>query len=640
MSRNQAEIVSNRKTWHRNLARTFALEQWSEKGLALLGSIPILITLAITFILLLETVFFFQDVSLWQFLTDTQWTPMFAANAQYGIWVLASATLMVSVIAALTAIPIGVLGAVYLAEYATPYVRRFLKPALEALSGIPTVVFGYFALLFFTPFLRNFFPELSAFNSLSAGIMVGILITPTISSLSEEALRNVPKTFRDGAYALGFTKSEMVIKILIPAAFPGIIASITLAISQAMGETMIVAIAAGQNPNLTLNPLVPVETMTAFIIQMSLGTVTFGSTAFKTIFTVGTVLFLITLTLNSFGNWLTRRTQKDLAGILTPKAESPESHPPARSAAEEIAFTQTLRERTKKTQEKIATQPYRLWREEAFRILALVAAFMGILVLLVLFFDLAKRGLPQIDWQFLTSFSSRKADESGILAPLMGTIWLLVLTAIFVIPIGVGAAIYLEEYYSDNWLSRFIEINIANLAAVPPIIYGLLGLELFVRYLKPLTGGGTILAAGLTLTVIVLPTVIIASRSALRDIPESIREGGVAVGMTKGQLLRHLVVPAAIPGLLTGILLALSRAVGETAALIAVGAAASVRFIPDLQSQYTALPVQIFYWLQEVDTEVQNNAAAATIVLIILVLVFNLAAVFLREFYRREFNSF
>jgi len=243
-----------------------------------------------------------------------------------------------------------------------------------------------------------------------------------------------------------------------------------------------------------------------------------------------------------------------------------------------------------------------------------------------------------IDWAFLPTFSSRKAQVSGILAPLMGTVWLFILTAILIVPVGIGAAIYLEEYYPDNWLSRIIEINIANLAAVPSIIYGLLGLELFVRFLKPITGGATILSAGLTLAVIVLPTVIIASRSALRDIPQSIRQGGSAVGMTKGQMLRYLVVPAALPGLLTAILLALSRAVGETAALIAVGAVAAVRFIPELTSQYTALPVQIFYWLQEADTEVQNNAASATIVLIVAVLLLNVVAVILRDFYRREFT--
>lgn len=636
MTSKQADMESQAKSWQRNIARTFAIEEWVKRGLAVLGSIPVLITLAISIIFLLETFLFFQDVPLWQFLTDTQWTPMFGDNAEYGILVLASATFMVGAIAALTAIPIGILGAVYLAEYATPSIRRFLKPALEALSGIPTVVFGYFALLFFTPLLRSFFPELSAFNALSAGIIVGILITPTISSLSEDALRSVPKAIRDGAYAIGFTKSEMVIKILIPAAFPGIIASITLAVSRALGETMIVSIAAGQNPNLTLNPFVPVQTMTTFIIQVSLGTVNFGSTAFKTIFTVGTVLFIITLALNTFGNWLTRRSQKEITGILTPKSELAESEAESRTEAEETAFTKTLGERTQNPQENMAPQPYRFWREEAFRILALLAAFTGIIVLLVLLFDLAQRGLPLIDWQFFTSFASRKPEESGILAPLMGTVWLFVLTAIFVIPVGVGAGIYLEEYYPDNWASRWIEINIANLAAVPSLIYGLLGLELFVRFLKPITGGGTILAAALTLTVIVLPTVIITSRSALRDIPESIRQGGWAVGMTKGEMLRHLVVPAALPSLLTGILLGLSRAVGETAAVLAVGAAAAVRFVPELRSQYTALPVQIFYWLQQADQGVQNNAAAATIVLIILVLSLNVVAVLLREFYRRE----
>ena len=641
MSSNQAEIQSkvSSSPWERNLSATFTVEQWLKRGLAFLGSIPILITLVITIVLLIETFLFFQDVSIVQFLTDTQWTAWFGGpNVQYGIFVLASATLMVTVIATLTAVPLGVLGAVYLAEYSKPSVRRFLKPALEALSGIPTVVFGYFALLFFTPFLKTFFPELGTFNSLSAGIIVGILITPTISSLSEDAIRSVPYAIRDGAYALGFTKSEAVLKIVIPAAFPGIIASITLAMSQALGETMIVSIAAGQNPNLTLNPFVAVETMTAFIIQVSLGTVEFGSVLFHTIFTVGAILFLITLALNTFGNWLTRRSEKEISGILNPQGESSLGEGSTKTAEEEKQFTKTLGKRVENFQQKKSLQRYRFWREEGFRILALVAAFTGIVVLVVMFFDLAQRGLPQIDWQFFTNFSSRKAEQSGILSPLAGTLWLFVATAILIVPVGIGAAIYLEEYYPDNWIARVIEINIANLAAVPSIIYGLLGLELFVRFLKPITGGGTVMAAALTLAVIVLPTVIIASRSALRDIPSSIRQGGSAVGMTKGQMLRYLVVPAALPRLVTGVLLALSQALGETAALLAVGAVASVRFLPGLQSQYTALPVQIFYWLQEPSSEVQNNAAAATIVLIILVLLLNVIAVFLRDFYRREFS--
>ena len=639
MNSNQADMepAVSSQNWQRNLTAALAIETWFRRGLALLGSIPILITIAIITILLIESFLFFQDVPLWQFLTDREWTAWFSSNAQYGILVLASATLMVTVIATAAAIPLGMMGAVYLAEYATPNIRRFLKPALEAISGIPTVVFGYFTLLVFTPFLKNLIPGLETFNSLSAGIIVGILITPTIASLSEEALRNVPDELRDGAYALSFTKSEMIIKILIPAAFPGIIASITLAISQALGETMIVAIAAGQNPNLTLNPLVAVETMTAFIIQVSLGTVESGSVLFHTIFTVGAILFLITLALNTFGNWLTRRSEKQISGLLTPKAELSQQSPPTRTIAEELEYTQALEERVKNTvEEESSQQLFRFWREEGFRILALLAAFTGIIVLLVLFYDLAQRGLPQLDWQFLTNFASRKPEQSGILAPLAGTLWLFLLTAIVIVPVGIGAAIYLEEYYPDNWLNRVIEINIANLAAVPSIIYGLLGLQLFVHFLEPVTKGNTILAAGLTVAVIALPTVIIASRSALRDIPESIRQGGAAVGMTKGQMLRYLVIPAALPRLITGVLLALSQALGETAALLAVGAAASVRFIPELQSKYITLPVQIFHWLQNPSSEVQNNAAAATIVLLVLVLLLNVIAVFLRDFYRRD----
>jgi len=639
MSSNQAprQPQLRSQNWERNLSITLTIETWFQRGLALLSSIPILITLSIIVILLIESVLFFQEVPLWQFLTDTQWTAWFPSNPQYGVVVLASATLMVTVIATVTAVPLGIMGAVYLAEYATPNIRRFLKPALGAISGIPTLVFGYFTLLVFTPFLKNFIPGLQTFNALSAGIIVGILITPTIASLSEEALYNVPNELRDGAYALGFTKSEMILKILIPAAFPGIIAAITLAISQALGETMIVAIAAGQNPNLTLNPLVAVETMTAFIIQVSLGTVESGSVLFHTIFTVGAILFLITLTLNTFGNWLTRRREQYISGLLTPKAKLSNQDAPTRTPEEEFEYTEVLAKRVKHTvPQENSFQPYRFWREQGFRLLALLAVLTGIIVLLVLFYDLAQRGLPQLNWQFLVSFSSRQPEQSGILAPLAGTLWLVLLTAILIVPIGIGAAIYLEEYYPDNWINRVIEINIANLAAVPSIIYGLLGLQLFVHLLKPITKGNTILAAGLTVAVIALPTVILASRTALRDIPESIRQGGAAVGMTKGQMLRYLVIPAALPRLITGVLLALSQALGETAALLAVGAAASVRFIPELQSKYITLPVQIFHWLQSPSEEVRNNAAAATIVLLILVLLLNGVAVFLRDFYRRN----
>ncbi|AOY81102.1 phosphate ABC transporter permease subunit PstC [Moorena producens JHB] len=264
-------------------------------------------TIGIVLTLIFETVGFFQEVSLWKFLTDTAWTPLFA-NPQFGIFVLISATFLTSVIALMVALPLGLLAAICLSEYASSGVRRWLKPALEILAGVPTVVFGYFALMLVSPFLRDYLiPGLQGFNALSAGIVLGIAIIPMIASLSEDAIYAVPNSLRQGAYALGATKRETIIGVVIPAALSGIVASFVLAVSRAVGETMIVSIAAGQNPTLGLNPLVPVMTMTAYIVQVSLGDTPAGSLAYKTIFSVGMTLFLLTLALNIFSFWFVRR---------------------------------------------------------------------------------------------------------------------------------------------------------------------------------------------------------------------------------------------------------------------------------------------------------------------------------------------
>ncbi|HEY9652442.1 MAG TPA: phosphate ABC transporter permease subunit PstC [Coleofasciculaceae cyanobacterium] len=273
---------------------------------ALFALISVATTLGIVLTLIFETAEFFQEVSIWRFLTDTAWTPLFT-NAQFGIFVLISATFLTSVIALAVALPIGLLAAICLSEYASPAMRRWLKPALEVLAGVPTVVFGYFGLLLVTPFLQKFIPGLQGFNALSAGIVLGISIIPLVASLSEDAIYSVPRSLREGAYALGSTKREAIIGVVLPAALSGIMAAFILAISRAVGETMIVTIAAGQNPTMTLNPLVPIQTMTAYIVQVSLGDTPAGSIAYKTIFAVGMTLFLITLALNIFSFWFVRR---------------------------------------------------------------------------------------------------------------------------------------------------------------------------------------------------------------------------------------------------------------------------------------------------------------------------------------------
>jgi phosphate transport system permease protein len=293
----------------RSLRQPFARglrERLIEAPLLLAALISILTTAGIIFVLLFEAIEFFREVPIGRFLTDTQWTPLFSEK-YYGIIVLFSATVLTAVGAMFVALPLGLLAAIYLSEYAPPTVQRIVKPVLEILAGIPTVVYGYFALLFVTPIIQALIPGTAVFNGLSAAIVMGIMILPMVSSMSEDAMTAVPRALREGAYALGATRFEVATRVVVPAALSGIIAAFILAISRAVGETMIVAIAAGQSPTLTLNPLVPIETMTAYIVQVSLGDAPFGSIEYKTIFAVGMTLFLMTLLLNIVSQWILAR---------------------------------------------------------------------------------------------------------------------------------------------------------------------------------------------------------------------------------------------------------------------------------------------------------------------------------------------
>ncbi len=275
-------------------------------------------------------------------------------------------------------------------------------------------------------------------------------------------------------------------------------------------------------------------------------------------------------------------------------------------------------------------------KDRVFRGIIVFCTLTGIGMLALLLYDVAADGADVLSWDFITSFPSAFPDKAGIESPLMGTIWLMVVCAAFIIPVGVATAIYLEEYADRNrWWNRFIEVNIQNLAAVPSIVYGILGLAFLVR--GPLELGRVVLAGGLTLGLLVLPVVIIASREAIRAVPPSIREGSMALGATQWQTIRKQVLPAAIPGIATGIILALSRAIGETAPLILVGAASFVAFNPEsLDSAYTALPLQIFEWISRPQPEFQLLAAAGIIVLLLLLMSMNAVAIWLRNRYEQK----
>lgn len=274
--------------------------------LSFFAFVSVATTLGIIFVLFRETLLFFRKVSLAQFFLDTRWTPLFASK-RFGIWPLVNGTVLVAVGAMLVALPLGLLAAIYMSEYAGERARRVLKPFLEILAGIPTVVYGYFALTFITPILQSIFPHAQVFNVASAAIAMGFMILPMVASLSEDALYAVPNSLREAAHALGATRWEVATQVVVPAAFSGIVATSILAVSRAIGETMIVAIAAGQQPKLTINPLESIETMTAYIVQVSLGDTPHGTIAYQTIFAVGMMLFLMTLGMNIASHYLIRR---------------------------------------------------------------------------------------------------------------------------------------------------------------------------------------------------------------------------------------------------------------------------------------------------------------------------------------------
>lgn len=283
---------------------------WRERAIESLlfmaAASSVLVTVGILGILVIESIPFFQHVSLREFVTGTEWTPLFA-NPKFGILPLLAGTVLTTMIALSVAIPVGTIIATYLSEYAPARVREMLKPVLELLAGVPTVVYGYFALLFVTPLLQKFFPEMSGFNALSAGLVMGIMIVPYVSSLSEDAMRAVPAYLREGSFATGATRLQTSFRVVIPAAFSGVMSAYILAISRALGETMVVAIAAGLQPNLTMNPTEPVATITAFIVQVSLGDLPHGSIGYQSIYVAGLSLMLLTLVFNLVGFALRRR---------------------------------------------------------------------------------------------------------------------------------------------------------------------------------------------------------------------------------------------------------------------------------------------------------------------------------------------
>lgn len=307
-SYNVRELIKEKKS-KKSIAQ--AVEKGVPTLLFVLAFISILTTIGIVLTLIFETITFFTRVPISDFFTQTEWYPFFESNASYGIMALISGTLLITIIAVIVAVPIGLASAIFLSEYASDRTRRIIKPILEVLAGIPTIVYGFFALTFVTPMLQKIIPDLGIFNALSPGIVVGIMIVPMIASLSEDAMSSVPNSMREGALALGATKFEVALKVVLPAAISGIVASFVLGISRVIGETMIVTLAGGATPKLTFDPTESIQTMTAYIVQVSSGDAGFGTTVYYSIYAVGMTLFVFTLAMNILAQFISRRFREE-----------------------------------------------------------------------------------------------------------------------------------------------------------------------------------------------------------------------------------------------------------------------------------------------------------------------------------------
>lgn len=589
--------------------------------LFLTASIAIMVSAAIIYTLLEGSASFFLDpaVNILEFFTGSKWTPN-GTNPHFGLLPLFSGTLLVAGGALLIGAPLGIGAALYLSEFAAKRVRIIAKPVIEVLAGIPSIVYGFFALLVISPFFRQYFGA-SYFNAASAIIVMAIMVLPIIVSVSDDAMNAVPKHLRDASLAMGATKWETSVKIVMPAASSGIIASLLLGLARALGETMVVVLAAGSIARLTLNPFEEVQTMTAYIAQVATGDIPPG-VAVSAAFAVGLVLFIITYVINIIAGKVVLRIKR--GGVSSKKQTQFTRFITSLPAT----FGSLKHHFYLRTHDKHVSLKRRYLKGKIGIMLVANCLLIAVIFLVFLLISIFEQGWSSINWTFLSSYPSATPTKAGIYPVILGSIYLVSLTLVFAVPMGVGTAIYLNEFSKDNRYTRFLRRIIQNLAGVPSIVFGLVGLSVFSR----LFGfGPSLLSGSLTLAIMILPVIVVATEESLKAVPDSFREASRGLGATKWQTVRYHVLPYAIPGTLTGVILALSRAIGETAPILFIGSLFAKTAPSGIFDSFLALPITIFYWTRHPKIQFHDLAASTIIVLLVILLSMNLVAILIRQ---------
>lgn len=585
----------------------------------------------------------FVQIGILPFLTGMIWNPV-AAIPSYGIAPLIVGTLLVTFGSMVIAVPLSIGTAVYISELASPRVKLVIKPAIELLAGIPSVVYGFFGLIVLTDWLRVIFDQPSGESWLAGSLLLGIMALPTITSVAEDAIRSVPQEYREGSLAVGATRWQTISRVVLPAALSGITAAIILGMGRAIGETMAVMMVTGNAaviPSPIINVLSPVRTLTG-TLGIEMGEAASGSLHYHALFGVAVVLLLITLIVNLGAVLILKRLNAQRrAGVFLGSVRVPDG---VRRGLKQVPLliavvvlyalggviglgllicgvvlwlaTQHLSPRT--------TQRI------AFLFLYLGVGLV-ILVLGIILFDIVSHGLPAISWEFLTTAPRDLGRAGGIFPAIVGTLYLVAGSILFALPFGVGAAIYLNEYRMEGYLTRTIRTGIDLLNSTPSIVFGLFGFTFLVLFLNL---GVSMLAGQLTLGLMVLPTIIRTTEEALKNVPPSLREGSLALGATRWQTIRRVVLPSALAGIITGTILSIGRAAGETAPILFTAVVFSQRYLPSsIRDPVMALPYHLFILSTNVPGSSQNKYGTALVLIMLVIGIYSIA-IYLRNHYQ------
>lgn len=587
----------------------------------------------------------FVQAGLPAMLTGLVWNPT-GTPPLYGTLPLIAGTLLVMLGAMAMAVPLGIGSAIYIAELAHPRVKAVAKPAIELLAGIPSVVYGFFGLIVLTDWIRVTFGVPTGESWLAGSILLGIMSLPTIISVSEDAIASVPREFREGSLALGATRWQTISRVVVPSAVSGITAAVILGMGRAIGETMAVLMVTGNAaiiPDPIWNVLSPVRTLTG-TLGIEMGEVAIGSAHYHALFGVAVVLLAITLMVNLAATFILARIRQQNA----PAARSCRtSRLLLNDMGSRFAWHGSLKPFLLVGVISLAGLPVAgvagffavalallvLWRLKAkvspklaqkvafFLLLAATATVIAILAIIL--FDIVSKGLPGLTWEFLTEPPRNLGRAGGIFPALVGTLYLVAGAIAIALPLGIGAAIYLTEYTREGKLTRAIRTGTDLLNGTPSIVFGLFGFSFLVLSL----GFGVSLIAGqVTLALMVLPTIIRTTEEALKNVPHALREGSLALGATRWQTISLVVIPPAVPGIITGAILSIGRAAGETAPILFTAAVFSQRFLPSsLFDPVMALPYHLYILATNVPGADANKYATALVLLILVVLIYSAA---------------